>query len=235
MSMSGASAGHGVACREVRQLLGVYVVGAIDPAERSVVDSHLADCQFCRDELAGLAALPAMLSRVPGADVERLALPTVAALGLAEPPPELLEALLRKASARRRRLSVVAVAAAVAVIFAGVTAAVLGLTGSGPGQQARPDVASNVSPSTHVGAVVDYTRAPWGSAMRIQVSGINAGTSCQFWVIGSNGRRTLAGHWTVGAYSTGVWYSASAAVSPDSVRAFQITSGNTVLVGIPVR
>ena len=60
-------------CREVRQLLGVYVVGAIDPSERPIVDGHLGECAACRDELAGLAGLPAMLSRVPATDVERLA------------------------------------------------------------------------------------------------------------------------------------------------------------------
>ena len=69
MTMSGFS---GPACREIRQLLGVYVVGAIDPAERAIVDEHLGECQLCRDELAGLAGLPAMLSRVPAADVEWL-------------------------------------------------------------------------------------------------------------------------------------------------------------------
>ena len=69
MTASGIS---GPACRDVRQLLGIYVVGAIDPAERALVDEHLGECQACRDELAGLAGLPAMLSRVPAADVERL-------------------------------------------------------------------------------------------------------------------------------------------------------------------
>ena len=64
----------GPACREIRQLLGVYVVGAIDPAERALVEEHLAECQPCRDELAGMAGLPAMLSRVPAADVEQLSL-----------------------------------------------------------------------------------------------------------------------------------------------------------------
>ncbi len=44
--------------------LGVYVLGAIDPAERALVDAHLATCRDCRDELAGLAGLPALLARV---------------------------------------------------------------------------------------------------------------------------------------------------------------------------
>ncbi|MGI8452084.1 MAG: zf-HC2 domain-containing protein, partial [Streptosporangiaceae bacterium] len=42
-------------CAEIRAALGVYVVGAIDPADRAAVDSHLAWCTGCREELAGLA------------------------------------------------------------------------------------------------------------------------------------------------------------------------------------
>ncbi|MBO0835893.1 MAG: zf-HC2 domain-containing protein, partial [Actinobacteria bacterium] len=113
-------------CRDVRLLLGVYVVGAIEPAERSVVDDHLSYCQACRDELAGLAGLPAMLSRVPVEDVEQLdrvlALPENI-----EPPAELLDSLLARVVARRRnRLwrGAVAAAAAVAVAAGGATAAV---------------------------------------------------------------------------------------------------------------
>ena len=45
-------------CADARASLGVYVLGAIDPAERSLVDAHLLTCQDCRDELAGLAACP---------------------------------------------------------------------------------------------------------------------------------------------------------------------------------
>ena len=90
------------ACREMRQLLGVYVVGAIDPAERAAVEEHLAECASCRDELAGLASLPAMLSRVPPADVEQLSLAPSGLPDMAEPPAELLNSLLRKVSAKRR-------------------------------------------------------------------------------------------------------------------------------------
>ena len=52
-------------CREIKQALGVYVLGAIDPAERAQVDEHLSSCQECREELASLAGLPAMLRKVP--------------------------------------------------------------------------------------------------------------------------------------------------------------------------
>ena len=59
-------------CDEIRHALGVYVLGAIDPAERTVVDRHLATCPDCRDELAGLAGLPALLGRVTLAEVSSL-------------------------------------------------------------------------------------------------------------------------------------------------------------------
>ncbi len=115
----------GPACREIRQLLGVYVVGAIDPAERSIVDAHLHGAADCREELSGLAGLPALLGRVPLADAERL---TAAGPGLpdmAEPPAELLNGLLRRVAARRRARrwrSVLALAAAVAIAAGGTAA-----------------------------------------------------------------------------------------------------------------
>jgi len=60
-------------CQEARVSLGVYVLGAIDPAERALVDSHLATCRDCRDELAGLAGLPALLpAHVAEAALQRL-------------------------------------------------------------------------------------------------------------------------------------------------------------------
>lgn len=51
-------------CSEARLSLGVYVLGAIDPDERAQVDIHLAGCPACRDELAELEGLPALLALV---------------------------------------------------------------------------------------------------------------------------------------------------------------------------
>jgi anti-sigma factor RsiW len=59
-------------CAEVRLELGVYVLGAIEAADRSVVSAHLAYCADCRDELAELAGLPRLLSQITAAEAERL-------------------------------------------------------------------------------------------------------------------------------------------------------------------
>ena len=60
-------------CEEARISLGVYVLGALDPAEQAAVDAHLAGCAECRAELVGLDGLPALLGMVSAEDAAELA------------------------------------------------------------------------------------------------------------------------------------------------------------------
>jgi anti-sigma factor RsiW len=60
-------------CAEARVALGVYVLGIIDPAERALVDAHLATCEACAAELAELDGLPGMLALVPAEEAIALA------------------------------------------------------------------------------------------------------------------------------------------------------------------
>src|SRR5271156_1039835 len=90
-------------CADARLSLGVYVLGAIDPAERSLVDAHLMTCRDCRDELAGLAGLPALLARVNPAEISRISDDDTVRTGTEEQPPEeLIGTVLDLAEARRR-------------------------------------------------------------------------------------------------------------------------------------
>jgi anti-sigma factor RsiW len=234
MTISGIS---DPACRGIRLLLGVYVVGAIDPAERAIVDEHLGQCAACRDELASMAGLPAMLSRVPAADLEQLSLAPAGLPEMAEPSDKMLGSLLERVSVRRRsRLwrGAIAVAASAAIAAGGAAAAVELAAPAAPAAQ----VASAVSPGGHVSAVVDYSPTSWGTAMRVQVTGISSGTTCQFWVVGRDGKPSLAGSWVVaGGYdakgSSRAWYSASSSMTEGSVKSFRLTSGGRVLLDIP--
>jgi anti-sigma factor RsiW len=58
-----------VNCARVRQELGGYVLGALEPAEREAVAAHLAGCRACAAEHARLAALPALLARAEGLEI----------------------------------------------------------------------------------------------------------------------------------------------------------------------
>jgi Putative zinc-finger len=219
------------ACRELRQLLGVYVVGAIDAAERSVVDNHLAQCQGCREELAYLAGLPALLGKVPVAEAERI---NDQALGLAaeEPGGELLDSLLSRVAVRsktRRWRSMLAVAAAAVIGVAGAAGVTTAI--SQPAVAAA-EVVHAVDPNTHVWAQVKYAHVPWGTVMQVKVRGVPVGTTCTFWVVGQDGHRFMAGTWRVGtSYGVAGLYPADAHVAQP--RSFQLTSGGRVLVTVP--
>ena len=87
-------------CAGIRSQLGVYLTGSIAPADRPAVVRHLAGCEDCRAELAGLAALPALLRRP---EVAAAAEPP-AGERTAEPAPgEALLARLLSSVAWRRR------------------------------------------------------------------------------------------------------------------------------------
>lgn len=234
----------GLACRDTRLSLAVYVLGAIDPAERADVDIHLSQCPECREELAGLAGLPALLGRVPAADAERLALDGAELRNLEEPSPEMLRSLLDQVAARRktRRWRTLTAAAAAAVIAVGGGLAGGLAVGSHHGQppsahgqhvSSWPQRVQATSPTTHITADVSYAPGVAGTTMNVRVSGVGVGTTCEFWVVTASGKRMLAGTWTVSAEHQYAWYPASASVLPASVRGFQLTSGTDLLVAVP--
>jgi hypothetical protein len=70
--------------------LGAYLLGALDPAERSAFEEHLETCPSCRAELLRLAPLPGLLQRLTPEDYAEIE------IGDAPdwPPPPLLAGLL---------------------------------------------------------------------------------------------------------------------------------------------
>jgi predicted anti-sigma-YlaC factor YlaD len=220
----------GPACREIRQLLGVYVVGAIDPSERAIVDLHLQDCPACREELSGLAGLPALLGRVPREDVLRMGDGGVGLPDMDEPPAELLNSLLRRVAGTRRTRrwrSVLALAAAVAIAAGGTTAIVNAVR---PGTFHDTDRGSNAQ----LAAVVDYSSTPWGMAMKVGVTGVPANALCTLYA-DSSGRWVAVGQWrALGPDYTQHWYQLQAqGVPAKDVHGFKITSDGKTLLQIP--
>jgi predicted anti-sigma-YlaC factor YlaD len=223
-------------CGEIRHALGVYVVGAIDPAERAIVDAHLGHCPDCREELAGLAGLPALLGRVPLADVERM---ENGEYILEEPPAELLDSLLRQVSMRRRarRWRVVAAVAAAVVIAVGGGIAGGSLISSGGGSPSSHGAAQHSAflwrgsnTATGVDMAV-YYESP--TDMQVQVTGVRPGSQCEFWVITKAGEHVAAGSWVASADGS-TWYHASSEYSIAQLSGFDVSVGNQVLVRAPV-
>ena len=228
-------------CPEFRQLLGVYVVGAIDPHERARVDAHLAHCPGCREELAGLAGLPALLGRVPIDEAARISgvLPERGQAGQ-QPEAELLRPLLGRVRHQRRvqRWRTMAVAVAVVAAVAGLSAGVTSALQAPPSHRVAVAHWETKQASNHITravAVVKYRGMPWGTMIETRVSGIAPGTTCQLWVTGPGGQSQMVGSWTQahGWNADKTWYAASTSFPAHAVRGFEITAGNQVLVSIP--
>jgi anti-sigma factor RsiW len=231
-------------CRDIRHALGVYVLGAIDPAERSMVDAHLSMCPECREELAGLASLPALLRRIPVGEAQQLADEDTGELpGTEMPSAQMLDSLLgRTARVRQaRRWRGLAAAAAVILVAAVGGAAGWSAVHRAAGSSGNPAVAGNFTtvsatdPVTHVGATVRYAAKSWGTALDTQVKNVPAGDRCQLVVTDASGRSTVVGGWKTTYDEGSVWYPGSSPVTLDSVRSFEITSHGKVLVKVPVR
>jgi hypothetical protein len=223
-------------CHEIRHSLGVYVLGAIDPAERAAVDTHLVGCPACREELAGLAGLPALLRRVPAAEAERLAAAGPAGSG---PPPEaLLASLLARARAVRRarrwRWLAAAAAAVLVAVAAGTAAGGAFQPGPRPATASWQQEVSATDSATGVRLTVKYAPTSWGTLMSVQVVGPPAGITCQFRVIDTSGRVQTVGTWRLSYRGGPAWYPAATAVADRDLRGFELTSGGRLLAWVPV-
>lgn len=186
-------------CAECRDLLGPYVLSALEPDEAERVRAHLERCPECADEVRELARLPALLDLA--GSVEREA---------ERPPAELESAVLRAVSGDRadqvhephpppgpapRRVGdparpgpikptrrsqrpwpprrVLAVAAASALAGAGVTVAALALGGALGDGSDTSRVALRGSPLAPRASAEAVVRAgPSGQSVRLSVRGL---------------------------------------------------------------
>jgi hypothetical protein len=223
-------------CAAARQELGAYVLGALAPADRSVLDQHLVSCPRCREELAALAGLPALLRRVPLADAALLCSESAAESGMgAGAPGQSLASMLDQVARVRRRRSWLTAAATVLIAAMAVA---LGLQAwphaarlsvpNGP----LAATATGFSPVTRAGATVRYSARAWGTQVQVHVRGMPTGTSCQFWVISAAGRDIPTGGWTIAGGHQDTWYPASTWLPVRSLRGFQVTSTGKTLVTI---
>ncbi len=225
-------------CAQIRPELGVYVLGAIAPADRAAVSRHLASCPRCREEVTGLAGLPALLRKVPAADAMQL--PGERPPDHCGPPEALVAGLAGPAGAirRRRRRG----RAAAAAVLAAVAAVGWALQVSQPAAPPHRAAVSSWAPSagghdaaTGVSAAVRYTPQPWGTELEASVSGIRPGTPCQIWATTASGQQAAAGGWTVARSDPHAWYPASVPFPAASLAGFHITAHGNVLVTILLR
>jgi hypothetical protein len=214
-------------CADVREGLGAYVLGALEPAERAALANHVAGCASCRDELASLAALPGLLGRVSLADVEA---PT-------EPGPWLLGRLLGAAAAERRRSKRIRLAAgaaaAVLVIAAGV---VSGVVISSSDSRPAGTTFSATDPASRITAsVVEWPKA-WGAALEVRIDGIAREPyldKCHLVTVAKDGSTEVAATWSASHSGSVVAQGTTGFATSDIARFDVVAAGGDTLVSIP--
>jgi hypothetical protein len=158
-------------CRDLRPLLGAYVLNALEPGERVLVDEHLRTCQACAAEHTRLAPMPGLLT---------LAVP--AARASEEPlSPALEERLLdavasetpRRRTRPRWQIPRWRTLAAAAVVAASVAFAVATVAARGGGPEYGPEItlAATTAPRG-AQAYAELRSNPGGTTVLLHVSGL---------------------------------------------------------------
>jgi len=156
---------HGADHRETRELLGPYVLGALEPGEEREVERHLEACAGCRKEER---ALRETHERLAGAAIAGAAAPphlkdrVFAAL-----PPQEGQALPADESERTRRLRLVMPVAAALFVAVALAAYYGGIFGSAETAALEP---TGLAPGA--GGEVQIERAPAATEAELEVWGL---------------------------------------------------------------
>jgi len=179
-----------------------YVLGSLSASDRREFEGHMAGCPACREAVADLGGVPALLSRLDHEEVAAMDQSGRAQAATPELSPELLPSLLATVRFRRRRTRVttwVASAAAAAVLGIGVFVGVQGYS-STPAQQvtASSQQMAQVG-TTMLASTVSLNPEHWGTSINLRcvcLAPLNAHhDTLAMVVVGRDGSQTRLATW----------------------------------------
>ncbi len=208
-------------CRSHADLIGPYVLGALEPDEMEAVRRHLEGCSRCSAEARALATLPGLLDMADADDA------------VAVPPPRLEEEVLdrfvrERATPRRprrdwRRLAIPAVG--VAAVVAAILVAALPVAPDSA--YAHADLWSMPAGQGAAGsAEVDEVEAGTRVHVRAERLPGPAGTAYELWCVRDDGRWINGGSFRARADGTAT-AELTAAVMPGEYHVVVITRRST--------
>lgn len=215
--------------QELRALLGPYLLGGLDSGDRSRLESHLGTCPACERELARLAPVPGLLSRLRDQ-------PEPSAT---EPPPGLLPRLVEESRRERRRVQRRAVlttlAAAAAVIAIVVAGGLFVRSVDEPGTDDPAPTLVTLQTTGEYDAVGSASLTPktWGTEMTLEVDAMPAKGPFRLEVTDVNGVSEVAASWGTTPSGAAVVSGATALVTEDLRSVRVVCPEGTVLEGRP--
>ncbi len=169
-------------CREYGDLVGPYVLGALEPGEVEEMNRHLAECDRCALERRRLAGLPALLDAAQADDTVAVLSPQLEDEVLDQFVRERAQSARPRRSWRRFAIS----AAAAATVILGVVLALL-LPGGGERAYARAELWSTsgrVLGNARVAEVDGGTRVQ----LRAHDLPVSRGAVYELWCVRTDGR-----------------------------------------------
>lgn len=218
-----------------------YMLGSLSAADRREYESHLANCARCREAVAELSGMPALLSQLDPADVAAIGEPGRALasgpVGTATATPqisaEVLPALLAKVHWRRRRTRLttwVASSAAAAVLAIGVF---VGVQGHSPVPAQQPIAAAQQMAQVGtklLASTVSLSSQHWGTSINLKcvcLAPLNAHhDTLAMVVVGRDGSQTRLATWVADPGHTAT-PAGSISTPVDQIAAVQIVSADS--------
>jgi hypothetical protein len=217
-----------------------YVLGSLSPADRREFEAHMGTCKPCRDAVAEISGMPALLSRLDSDEVAQI--DELGQAASAPPPlrPELLTSLLKRVTWQRRRSRVLTwavAAAAAAVLVVGVFVAWRSSPGI-PSPERPPQASASallmtpVARPSELSATITLDSHRWGTQIEMTCTygaasktadSDEAGDKLAMVVVGRDGSQTQLATWValagVSASPVG-----STSMTLDQIAAVQVVS-----------
>lgn len=148
-----------------------YILGSLSATDRREFEAHMAGCPACRQAVAELSGIPAMLSQLDRDDVAAINA-TDQRQGISQMPPELLSSLLVAVRSRRRRTRVLAWTASAAAAVVLTVGVLVGVHGTFP-TSSPPQAAVSALPMDQVGttllaSTVSLSGQQWGTYIALK-------------------------------------------------------------------
>ncbi len=209
-----------------------YVLGSLSASDRREFESHMAGCPACREAVADLSGVPALLSQLDHAEVAAMDEPGRVGAATPEMSPELLPTLLATVRWRRRRTRVatwVASSAAAAVLGVGVLVGVQGYVSS-PAQPAASSQPMAQVGTTLLASTVQLSSQHWGTSINLKcvcLAPMNAHhDTLAMVVVGRDGSQTRLATWTAEPGHTAT-PAGSISTPVDQIAAVQVVSADS--------